>query len=232
MLFKSQIASMLSGSTGGVTASHNRYGRYFRSRVIPTNPNTNPQAATRQNFANLSLEWKNLTDAQRTGWKNYANTVTYRNALGEVIKLQGNAMMLACLTPRRLGPVPALPTQPPTTPGKATLTQPSSITLSATTGLSFSIETADPWVSQDDSCLLVSITQGQSTGVSFNAMPYRFFRSVLGSNSAPPTNPITTPAANIPFPLVPGRVYFLKFVVSDAQQRRSDELERRVVCTA
>ncbi|KKM06452.1 hypothetical protein LCGC14_1743870, partial [marine sediment metagenome] len=47
MLFKSGLITQGSGSIGGLTASHNRGGMYFRARTIPTNPATSFQTVVR-----------------------------------------------------------------------------------------------------------------------------------------------------------------------------------------
>ena len=39
-IMKTTIVGPLSGSFGGLTASHNRGGQYLRQRSTPTNPNS------------------------------------------------------------------------------------------------------------------------------------------------------------------------------------------------
>ena len=47
MLFKGTIGAAYSGKIGGVVASHNRGGQYFRQHVIPTDPATGLQSTMR-----------------------------------------------------------------------------------------------------------------------------------------------------------------------------------------
>lgn len=72
----------LSGSSGGTTASHNRFGSYFRARTIPVNPNTPIQTLRRETLAGLSADWRTLTDAQRESWNSLALQISKTDALG------------------------------------------------------------------------------------------------------------------------------------------------------
>lgn len=84
-----------SGSAGGVTASRNRGGMYFRARAIPTNPNTALQQAVRQNLGLLANVWSNtLTGDQQAGWNLYASNVPVIDTLGASMKLSGINMFI------------------------------------------------------------------------------------------------------------------------------------------
>ncbi len=82
--------SQMSGSVGGVTASRNRGGQYFRLRAIPTNPSTPSQESVRAIMASQSQAWADLTDAQRASWKAWASENPVTNALGNSISLSGH----------------------------------------------------------------------------------------------------------------------------------------------
>lgn len=85
----------LSGSGGSVTASHNRYGTYFRNRTIPTNPNSISQQGVRGVFGGLAQRWRTLTASQRLGWSLLAPNVPRTNSLGQTYVLAGNALYSA-----------------------------------------------------------------------------------------------------------------------------------------
>lgn len=70
-------------------ASHNRFGPYFRTRVIPVNPNTTKQVAQRTDLTNWSQFWRTLTDAQRAGWTALGATMTRLDTLGVAYTLTG-----------------------------------------------------------------------------------------------------------------------------------------------
>lgn len=72
-----------SGSVGGSTYSHNRFGPYIRNRAVPTNPQTASQLQARSRFGNLSQTWRTLTAAQRLAWNTQAPTVILVDALGQ-----------------------------------------------------------------------------------------------------------------------------------------------------
>ena len=85
----------LSGSGGSTTASHNRYGSYFRNRTIPTNPNSVSQQAVRALFGGVTQAWRTLTESQRTAWSDLAPNVPRTDALGQSYVLSGNALCIS-----------------------------------------------------------------------------------------------------------------------------------------
>lgn len=57
------------GKLGGQVASKNRAGAYVRTKVTPSNPQTESQSVARSILAVLSKNWSSrLTDEQRTAW--------------------------------------------------------------------------------------------------------------------------------------------------------------------
>lgn len=68
------IAGELSGKLGGNVFSRNRAGAYVRANAIGTNPNTDAQIRARTAFATASSQYHSLTDTQKVGWMNFANT--------------------------------------------------------------------------------------------------------------------------------------------------------------
>lgn len=90
-----------SGSLGGITASHNRGGMYFRARAIPTDPNTLPQAVIRGIMGQLVNRWINeLTALQRATWELYASNVPLTGPLGDPITVSGLNMYVRSNVPR------------------------------------------------------------------------------------------------------------------------------------
>lgn len=86
------MVGQLSGSTGSTTASHNRYGKYFRSRTIPVNPNSVSQQGVRGVFGGLAQAWRTLTQSQRDSWSNLSPNVPRVDSLGDSYVLSGNAL--------------------------------------------------------------------------------------------------------------------------------------------
>lgn len=85
------LAAQLSGSLGGITFSHGRYGAYTRARSVPTNPNSTYQASTRAIMAYVSGLWKGLTEAQRESWRVWALTNPVMDPFGDSQILSGQA---------------------------------------------------------------------------------------------------------------------------------------------
>lgn len=87
MKFNPTFADGMSGSVGGLVASHNRSGPYFRTKAIPVNPNTIRQQAVRTIFGTLVQYWTmTLTPAERALWNDYAaNTPVPATPSGTVI---------------------------------------------------------------------------------------------------------------------------------------------------
>ena len=80
----------MSGSMAGNTFARNRYGNYVRARTKPINPQTSRQGAVRAVIQLLTTRWsQTITPTQRTAWNLYADSVSMKNKLGEVIKLSG-----------------------------------------------------------------------------------------------------------------------------------------------
>jgi len=88
------LASAMSGSLLGTTASHNRYGPYLRGRVIPTVSTTTAALAAKARFGEASSAWGNLTAANRLAWKNWAAVNPVNDALGVPQILQANAAFI------------------------------------------------------------------------------------------------------------------------------------------
>lgn len=81
-----------SGSVAGVTSSRNRFGQYRRTRAIPVQPRTPKQGQVRALLAAGSSAWRGLTDAQRTGWNDYAAQIERSNRLGSGYSPTGAAL--------------------------------------------------------------------------------------------------------------------------------------------
>lgn len=95
------LGGAYSGSFGGLTASHNKGGAYFRRRSVPTDPSSAFQAVIRDAFATLSQQWTNsLTPAQRTAWDDYAQQVAWTDTLGQTIQLSGQNHFIRANVPR------------------------------------------------------------------------------------------------------------------------------------
>lgn len=85
------LAGSVSGSQGNTVFSHNRYGAYLRNRTVPTKTTT-PAAQTQKGVLSVATKiWGNLTAAQQTAWKTWAQTHPITDTLGDKRILDGHA---------------------------------------------------------------------------------------------------------------------------------------------
>ena len=77
------LASALSGSVAGQTASRNRYGVYWRTRAIPVTSTTTAALNAKARFTSQSQAWQGETDATRLAWKEWALDNPITDALGQ-----------------------------------------------------------------------------------------------------------------------------------------------------
>jgi len=85
----SAFIGQLSKSLGSTVASHNRFGSYFRNRVIPVDPSTAAQAQIRADMQDLSQAWKGLTAPQRAGWADLAAQMPRLDSQGRTYFMTG-----------------------------------------------------------------------------------------------------------------------------------------------
>jgi hypothetical protein len=77
------------GKIGGHVASKNRGGAYLRTKVTPSNPNTEAQSAVRSILSSLSAGWSQLTDIQRASWNGAVSDYQSTDIFGDIKKPSG-----------------------------------------------------------------------------------------------------------------------------------------------
>jgi hypothetical protein len=85
----SALIGRISRSAGSTTFGHNRFGAYFRNRVIPTNPVSPAQTAVRVDFGDHSSNYRSLTQPQRDEWIAYGLNYAKTDSLGQGYTLTG-----------------------------------------------------------------------------------------------------------------------------------------------
>ncbi len=205
MLFKGLLATDLSGSVDGITASRNAGGAYFRARAIPVQPNTPQQQTVKGLFSQLATLWSGtLTQTQRDQWTVYAQNTPITNRIGEVIFLSGLAWYQACNIPRLQAGLARVDAGPSIF-GLAELTPPTVAAISAAADtVNIGFTSTDAWANEAGGALLVLASRPQSPAINFFKGPYRFAGSVPGA-ATPPTSPATL---NLPFPVEAGQQVF------------------------
>lgn len=221
MKFKSGTITQASGSFGGITASHNAGGMYFRARAIPTNPNTTFQATRRMVLAQLVNRWQNeLSAAQRAAWNVYAANVSTIDKLGSAIFISGINWYIGCNAARPLSALAYVDTAP-TIFNTGGGTPPTAGAVTAPSTLSLIFGATDGWVSETGSALQIYASRPQNAGIGFFRGPYQFAGSVKGDTTTPPTSPATV---TLPFVYTAGQKAFFRGRILRADGRRSVNL--------
>ena len=229
MLIKTGLAvSQMSGTMGGVVASHNRGGAYFRKWSVPTDPKTSRQLAFRGKMGLAAQVWSTiLTDAQRAAWNLYAANTAWTNRLGESVYLTGMQMFIRYNVPvafaQEEGSSASLVLTGPAEFGLATAPVAGTVTISAATGLSFAFSNTEEWAKEAGGVLLIHMGTPRGAAREYFSGPYRFAAFVDGDNAVPPTSPKTVAAASLPFPVAVGQKVRLRAYVARADGRLSND---------
>lgn len=212
------LLTQMSGSLGGITASHNRGGLYLRARAIPTDPGTLQQTAVRNIFGGLANRWQTvLTAAQRAAWDTYAANVPVVDTLGDPLQLTGQqhyvrsntALEQAGLTVVDDGPVVMALGE--LSPVSVTIAGGGSV-------VSVTFDDADDWVGEDDAAMLVLASRQVSPAINYFKGPYRFAAKVDGSSTLPPIPPASVTSK---FPYTSGNKGFIQVRAVRADGRLS-----------
>ena len=218
MLFRETVIAGASGSLGGITASHNRFGAYLRARVVPVNPNTDPQASVRALMSQLTNLWANtLSAAQRDAWDTYAANVPVINRIGATVFLTGLNHYIRSNLPRvQAGFIRA--DDAPLDFNLGDFTPCLFTALAATDDLGVAYTGTDDWVSEDGAGLIVFASRPRQNTINFFRGPYRLTGVVAGDATTPPTPPASF---NSLFALGAGQKVFFRVRVTRGDGRLS-----------
>lgn len=227
------LATDMRGSVGGLTASRNRGGAYFRARVAPVQPGSTEQNLVKQILSNLVNVWSSiLTDTQRAEWDNYADLVHLPNSLGIMRNVGGLGMYVR-------GNLPRLQTQDTDFPrvddgpqnfnlGEYTAPDVGAASEAAQT-ISVAFDNTDLWANEDDGGMLVYISRPQNQGINFFKGPYRLAGDIKGDAITPPTSPTAVPA---PFPFLEAHKLFVRITVTRDDGRLSSTFRGDTIAIA
>ena len=217
----------LSGSIAGNTFARNRYGNYMRARTKPTNPRSTQQQAVRAVIQYLTEYWsETLSDAERTAWNLYADSVAMKNKLGETTKLSGfNHFIRSNATPARL-------LLPIVKSGPTIFTLPDADTTfaisasEATQNITATFNNTLDWAVESGG--LLSMLQGkpQNPQINFFNGPFRFWTAVQGVDPGGAVTPKEAPAV---FAIAEGQKIWVTARIMRADGRLSEIF--RASCT-
>ncbi len=204
-LFKSHIATQISGSVGGTTYGHNKGGLVMRARSKPvTNTGTlppndanrrvNQSQRTRQALNHAQNRWRSiLTANQRDSWNAYAANVPLPGALGEARAVSGFNQFVRSNSVYEQLRLYGAHTNPgyfiaPETFNLGSFTLPTAITWDFAAGLEFIINNTDTWATQDEGYLLCYISVPGNVSNSRNKTRTNFAFWIKGDSGTPPPN--------------------------------------------
>ena len=218
MKYNSALMTDARGSIGGITASRNAGGAYFRRKVSPVQPLTEFQGAIRGFMLNVMQAWVNvLDDVQRAAWKQYADATPQPDSLGNLRSIGGpgayvrtNVLRLQAGLTRR--------DDAPTEFRFCDLTAPTLSSISAgDQEAEVAFTNSDEWATADGGGLLIYAGRPRNPSVNFFKGPYRFAKFVAGAET-PPTSPVTV---TLPFPVSAGNVVGFRFIAVSSDGRVS-----------
>lgn len=219
MKFLAGITGALSGKLGGLVASHNRSGAYFRTLTIPTNPDTARQQAVRNDFQTLAELWNNtLSQAERDEWNLYAANITVKDKVGQDIYLTGfnhymrtNCIALPAGAPR-IDAAPTIFTLADTDPDMAGTVDDSAQEISV------AFDDALAWCSEDDAIMQIALSKPQNGGRAFIQPQFRVAGFIAGDSGAPITSP---QVLSTPWPVTEGQAVMVQARILRADGRLS-----------
>jgi hypothetical protein len=162
MKYKPLLGTDLSGHVGGLVASHNTYGPYFRQRVRPVNRKTGAQRSQRAAVAATSQQWRGLDPTVRAAWT--AASIVKVSRKGDRVTLTGQAAYQFVNTIRTRAGLAAI-NAPPSSTTVPSLSYPTA-TFTSATQISLDVVLSDEW-SATGGWMILSGSLSTSPGVAF-----------------------------------------------------------------
>lgn len=220
------LVGQISGRIGGIVASHNRGGAYWRNGSIPTRSTTIYAQQAKALLALTSAAWASLTGPQQQAWKTWATQNPVTNRLGQQITLAPHAAFVQLNTTIILAGGVAIAIPPIIPPPTALATLSVSASIAGPNAITF---TASPIGA--DNVLFILAAVSDNPGVSYVQNLYKLIL-VTAANDASPTN-IGTELADRFGTLQAGQKLFLSVqVVDQVTGLRSGPITADVVLTA
>lgn len=216
MRFKSALLGQASGSIGGMTASRNAGGQYFRIRATPTDPNTPAQATVRAAVASLVNHWVNtLTGDQRSAWNTYAGNVPLNDVFGDPRFRTGINQYVRSNVSRIQNAV-ARVDDGPTEFNLGEFSAPSFSIDVGTQELSVTFTDSDEWANEDGAYMILYVARPKAPTINFYKGPYTLMGGIVGNSGGPPASPALKA---LPYVYAAGQKGFARVIVSRADGR-------------
>lgn len=186
----SVLVSQIRGKVGGAVFGNTSSGPIIRERVVPRNPRTDRQLASRSQISAAGTAWAALTSDVRAAWTAYAADTPVPGRMGTNIIVSGFAMFVRDYTLRAFAGLTPITTAP-STPGLAAV--PGLTSLTFTHALStISVAFGSPWwKSVTGTAVFLRIHRPQRVTRNTAQTPPRIVLATLGNSGTPPTSPVT-----------------------------------------
>jgi hypothetical protein len=210
-----------SGSLAQKTSSRNRFGQYKRTRATPVNPNSASQVEVRARLQYYSTAWRDLTDAGRSAWNNYAAEHPKLDSLGQTIFWTGFQTFVGINVVLRSAGLNGISVPP----ADASVPTPE-FAVDDSTAAALSLSVVADVV---DATVVVRTSPPVSQGVSFNG-DYRIVNTVANPSA---DDPILT-AAQLTAKwgtLIPGQKFFVRVTAVAELGNVSGNFEKAIVLT-
>lgn len=229
MIVNSQLVSRMSGSVGGLNATHNRGGMVLRTKPLPVDPATPLQSVFRARTASLSARWATLSQAQRDAWAVYATNVHLTNRLGKSVNVGAIGHYIRTNHPRMLLDQPVIDQAPAVFDLGGYTPLAFGAFLQLGTQIILVIDGADAWANEDGAYLLCFASRPQNPSVRGMRTSARFAGGIAGDSIAPPGPAVVFTSA---YPFVSGQRLFARIAVSRADGRYSADQALTGIATA
>lgn len=198
MKFKGTIGADLSGSLGGIVASHNRGGTYFRFRSTPVNPRSARQVLVRTIIQQLSDAYANiLTQAQRDAWDNWADQTPGFTGIGIAAYQYCNLPRVYADNVIPTGNFPRVD-DPPESFDVGSHTPVLIATVHDNSEIGVAFDNTDAWANEDDAGMIFYASPAfNPSRTTYTGRMNQCLDHILGDPVTPPTSPasITSPFA-------------------------------------
>lgn len=207
------------GKVGGHVLTKNRQGAAMRTKVTPSNPQSNAQVAQRNMLSSYSQGWRGLSAAERAAWESAAQDVNRQNIFGDSYSPTGkNLYTLVNINIQMAGGTPV--TSPPAFEAATPIT---SLAFGSNTSAAQTVTFA-PTPVPADHILIIEGTRPLSAGVTSPGAAFRKFTSVAAAGTSP-ANTFTAYQTKFGTPVTGKKIFLRAYTINLNSGERSLPLQ-------
>lgn len=173
------LIAEIRNSINGWVFARNRGGAYIRTKVTPSNPQTQAQVQARARFAQFSQAWRSLTQEQRDAWSAAVENFSTTDVFGDTVNPSGSTLYLKlnCNITNAGGTAISVPPSPE---GSSAVT---SLELDADAGDSELLLTVSPSTVPAGHAMIIEASAPLSAGVSNANSKFRQIQLVAAAGT-------------------------------------------------